>query len=296
MTTKQKLLAHAAARLEAAGVDSPRTDARVLLAHALGVTVDELLMIERVDPPAHAAFDQLLSRRVSREPLAYIIGTKEFFSLDFEVGPGVLIPRPETETLVEEALKTFPDHSADLHVLDFGSGSGCLIITFLLHYPRATGLAIDASKEALVWAARNAGRHGVAGRLAFVTQAGGAPSTFDVVLANPPYLTEAEYRLAAPEISRHEPKPAFVGGADGLDGYRALATSLAENLAPQGLAFVEIGAGQASQVADLFVAEGLEVLRSVPDLGGIPRCVVVGRQGRTGTELQKTVGKQPASR
>ncbi len=279
MTTKRELLLDAAARLKTAGVDAPGTDARVLLAHALGLTAEELLGVDRVEPRAGARFEALLSRRIAREPLAYITGSKEFFSLDFEVGPGALIPRPETETLVEEALRAFPDRSAPLRVLDYGTGSGCLIVAFLRHYPNATGRAIDVSGEALFWAERNAVRHGVAGRLALAKDAGNAAAVFDVVFANPPYLTEGEFSQAAPEITRYEPKAAFVGDEDGLACYRALAATLVETLAPRGLAFVEIGAGQALCVASIFAAKGLEVLRLVPDLQGITRCIVAGRRG-----------------
>jgi release factor glutamine methyltransferase len=285
MITKRELLLDAVAKLEAAGVDSARTDARVLLSHALGIPADELLGVECIDAPGRQAFERLLSRRTAREPLAYITGLKEFFSVDFEVGPGVLIPRPETETLIEEALKSFPDRSVALHVLDYGTGSGCLIIAFLLQYPNAWGLGIDISNEALAWAERNASRHGLTGRAVLANDVRNARGEFfDVVLANPPYLTESEFGRAAPEITHYEPKAAFVGGDDGLASYSALARLLMEKLAPQGLAFVEVGVDQASPVARLFADKGLEVGRSVPDLQGIVRCVVVGRQRRGGAE------------
>jgi release factor glutamine methyltransferase len=285
MITKRELLLDASARLAAAGVDAPGTDARVLLAGALGLTAEELLGVDGVDPQARARFESLLSRRIAREPLAYITGNKEFLSLDFEVGPGVLIPRPETETLVEEALKAFPDRSAPLRVLDYGTGTGCLIIAFLLHYPNATGLAIDVSDEALAWAQRNVVRHGLAGRLALAKDAGRAKTAFDVVFANPPYLAEGEFAQAAPEIARYEPRTAFVGGADGLACYGALAACLFRSLAPRGLAFVETGADQAPSVASLFAAKGLDVRRFVPDLRGISRCAVVGRRRGAGPGL-----------
>lgn len=280
-------------RLKAAGVDSPRTDARAMLARALGVSVEEVLGVEEIDPVACEGFESLLSRRIAREPLAYITGAKEFFSLDFEVGPGVLIPRPETETLVEEALRVFPDRNARLRVLDYGTGSGCLMVVLLRYFPNAAGLAVDISNAALAWAERNARRHGVAGRLTFANQVT-AQNTFDVVVANPPYLTDTEYARAAPEISRYEPRSAFVAGADGLACYRTLAVCLAATLAPEGLAFVELGAGQNRPVAELFAAAGLEVRRFVPDLQGIPRCVVVGRQGGTVKNSWKATGKSVA--
>jgi release factor glutamine methyltransferase len=291
---KHLLLTEAASRLEKAGVDSPRTDARILLAHALGVSREELLAVEKIDRQAREIFEMSLSRRAAREPLAYITGIKEFFSLDFEVGPGVLIPRPETETLIEEALKILPHRSDPLRVLDFGTGSACLAIAFLLQYPNAIGLGIDTSEEAIVWAERNLRRYRLEDRLRFAK--GNVQGAFDVVLANPPYLTESEFARAAPEISRHEPKAAFVGGCDGLASYQELASLLRQALAPQGTALVEIGSGQAAPVTAIFEAQGLEVRRLVPDLQGILRCVVAAKPRTYGRDPQKTVGKAPASR
>jgi release factor glutamine methyltransferase len=272
------VLAEAAARLSVAEVHSPRLDARVLLAHALGVRSDSLLTIDQVDEARLRKFEELVGRRAAREPVAYITGMKEFFSLEFEVGPGVLIPRPETETLVEEAFREFPDPDAGLDVLDLGTGSGCLIVSFLERYGRAKGIGIDASAESLVWASRNSSRHGVSNRCEFARGGWNVTGTFDVVFANPPYLSEQELAEAAPEIRVYEPKAAFIAGCDGLASYRALAPELAGTLRPQGLAFVEIGAGQAPNVVSILENSGLELRRIAPDLTGTPRCIIVGRR------------------
>jgi release factor glutamine methyltransferase len=281
---KRELLSEAASRLKEAGVDSPRTEARLLLAHALAISREELLSVEEIDRRSHEKFEGFLSRRAAREPLAYITGVREFFSIDFEVGPGVLIPRPETETLIDEAIKIFPDRSASLRVLDYGTGSACLVIGFLLQYPNAVGLGIDASDEAIVWAERNLRRYRLEDRLSLFKGIWNAQGAFDVVFANPPYLMESEFARAAPEISRHEPKTALVGGCDGLASYKELAPLLQRSLASGGMALVEIGSGQAASVTAIFEAGGLEVRRVKPDLQGILRCVVVAKPRASGCD------------
>ncbi len=273
------ILAGAAACLAGAGIESPRTDARVLLAHALGVRNDSLLAAVHVDEEPLRTFRALLARRQAREPLAYITGHKEFFSLDFEVGPGALIPRPETEILIEESLREFPDGDAALEVLDLGTGSGCLIVTFLQHYPHARGVGLDTSAEALVWARRNVERHGLTKRCRLALGDWNAEGVFDVIFVNPPYLTEDELAHAAPEIRRYEPRAAFAAGCDGLASYRDLAPVVVRTLKPEGLAFIEIGAGQEHAVAGILGENGLELRRSAPDLAGISRCVIAGRRG-----------------
>jgi release factor glutamine methyltransferase len=277
LSSTREVLARAALRLADAGVDSPRLDARVLLAKALGVPGDVPFAVSNIDQDQVELFEALVARRAAREPLAYITGMKEFFSLEFEVGPGVLIPRPESETLVEEALSEFPDRDAALDVLDLGTGSGCLVIAFLEQRRHAQGRGVDSSPEALARAARNVGRRGLSQRCTLALGDWTAQGTFDVVFANPPYLTDKEFARAAPEISRHEPRSAFAAGQDGLAAYRALSLQVARLLKPGGLAFVELGAGQADAVARVFVANGLECRRVAPDLSGIPRCLIAGR-------------------
>lgn len=281
-TSVREALARGAARLQAAGIESPRLDARILLSEALGVSPDGLFSREEVTPAQLEIFESLVARRAVREPLAYIIGRKEFWSLEFEVGPGVLIPRPETETLIEEALRVFPDTEAPLRVLDIGTGSGCLLIALLKERPNATGLAVDISEDALACAWRNAARLGVATRCRFepASQLPIWTSKFDVILANPPYLTDAEFAASAPEIKDHEPRQAFAAGFDGLDAYRGFLPLVAECLSPTGAAFFEIGTDQAEKVTEIVMGAGLEVRRGISDLSGIPRCLVIGRAGK----------------
>jgi release factor glutamine methyltransferase len=287
MSAVRDALTRGAARLTEAGVDSARLDARLLLGFAMDIAPENLLVARDMTEEHLAYFEALISRRESREPLAYIVGQKEFWSLDFEVGPGVLIPRPETETLIEEALRDFPDRDAPLDIADLGTGSGCLLIAFLESYPNAKGVGIDRSADALAWARRNATRHGVGDRcvLSQSDWATNVAPTFDVVLSNPPYVTERELAEASPEILRYEPRDALVGGVDGLNAYRELAPVIAGRLRPGGRAYLEIGSTQAEDVTSVLERDGLRVVRIAADLAGHPRCVVA----------QKTVGNPVAS-
>jgi len=260
-------LRDAAAKLAEAGIESPRREARLLWEHAQGHS-------ER------GAFESLLTRRLAREPLAYIVGHKEFWSLDFAVGPGALVPRPETETLIEQALKAFPNREAPLRILDLGTGSGCLLVTALRLFPNARGVGVDISGKALAWAQANAARHGVSERVAFVL--GGwsvAEGPFGLVLANPPYVAEREMAELAPELG-YEPESALAAGPEGLDAYRALGPAVAAALGPEGRAFIEIGAGQEASAGAVLAAGGLEIVETAPDLSGIPRCLVARACGR----------------
>jgi release factor glutamine methyltransferase len=256
----------AVARLRAAGIDNPRLDARLLWEHSL--------------PQGEGSFEAFVSRRAAREPLAYITGRKEFWSLDFAVGPGCLIPRPDTETLIETLTRLRPDRAAPLSILDLGTGSGCLLVAALKEYPAATGVGIDRSPQALAWARRNVRAHGLDGRAHLVESdwPDGDGRRFDVVLCNPPYIPSAEIDRLAPEVARFEPRAALDAGPDGLDAYRALAPCLVNLLAPSGIALLELGVGQADILLNIMVKAGLEVPEIVPDLAGIPRCALVKRR------------------
>jgi release factor glutamine methyltransferase len=243
------------ARLKQAGIESPRLEARVLLNHA----EDEQL-------------ETLIQRRCAREPLAYVLGEKEFWSLSFAVGRGALIPRPETETLIEAALKNFPNGEMALNILDLGTGSGCLLLTLLRLYPRARGIGVDASPDALQWARMNASRLGVEDRCTL--QSGnwieGITPRFDLIVCNPPYVTHGEMAGLAPELA-FEPAAALDGGEDGLEAYRALAPQLRGVLAPGGVVLLEIGASQARAVTDILKSSGPCVSTILADLAGRDR-------------------------
>jgi len=273
-------MAAATATLQSAGNESPRVDARVLAAHVLGLRANQLASPEaKLSKGQAVAFNEAIRRRATGEPVAYITGHKEFFGLDFAVGPGVLIPRPETETLVEEALKDFPETAPPPRVLDLGTGSGCLLIAFLASRPAATGVAIEESGEALKWCKRNVLRHQFEKRceLNLADWRNGVAGPFDVVFSNPPYVETGHIAALATDVRSFEPLGALDGGPDGLNAYRSLAPVLMAVLAPRGRAYLEIGQGQHHMVTEVMESAGLKVARVVPDLAGIPRCVVVKR-------------------
>jgi release factor glutamine methyltransferase len=264
-------LAAAASRLVPHS-DTARLDAELLMAHALGVSREELLL-HRLGDPAPAAFEPLVARRETGEPVAYIVGRRGFWAIELEVGPGALVPRPDTETLIEAALAHFRGR-APRRILDLGTGPGTLLLAALGEWPEATGVGIDASAEALAYARRNAERLGLAGRaeLRLRDWTAGLAGPFDLILCNPPYVEEGADLPR--DVAEWEPAGALFAGPDGLDAYRRLAPALAPLLAPEGLACFEVGAGQASAVAALFEAEGLAT-RAHPDLRGILRCIAV---------------------
>lgn len=273
------LLGKGEAHLRAAGVEGPQREARLLLEHALAVSTEELIAESAVpNIQGMMRYEALLSRRIAREPLAYILGYREFWSLPFAVGPGVLIPRPETETLVEAALKEFPERDAPIDVLDLGTGSGCLLLSFLHERPQANGIGVDAFRDALSFAIRNAYDLGLWERSAWVNGnwTDNITDIFDVVFVNPPYIALGEIASLAPEIS-YEPVAALSGGSDGFDMYRQLAPILGRRLKAEGRVFMEIGAGQSDRIRAVFAASGLSTVHAIADLAGIPRCLVLER-------------------
>lgn len=270
--TVREALRHGAARLAAAGVDNPRLDARLLLGHAAGLSREALLRepLRRVDP---APYQALLARRGAREPLALILGRQEFWSLEFEVSAATLIPRADSETVIEAAVASLPDRSRVRRILDLGTGTGCLLLAALTEFPDAWGLGVDRASEATALAARNARALGLAARAAFLCDDwdSALSARFDLVLSNPPYIPSADVATLMPEVAQHEPARALDGGADGLDAYRRILAALPRLLTLDGVAVLELGLGQAGPAAAL-------VGRTVGfrnDLGGIPRAMVV---------------------
>jgi release factor glutamine methyltransferase len=248
---------------------TPRLDAELLMAHALGIERSALLLdLERATPDGFAA---LVERRVRHEPVAYIIGSRGFWTIDVAVGPGVLVPRADSETLIEAAVEFFGDR-APPRILDLGTGSGALLLAALDQWPRARGVGVDLSEAAIGIASANVARLGMDAR-ATIVRAGweGHGGPHDLILCNPPYIAEA---TALPdEVVRHEPASALFAGIDGLDDYRRIAPLLRRQLAPGGVAVIEIGSTQADAVTALLTREGFAVaLRH--DLAGRPRALV----------------------
>ena len=272
------VLAAATDRLRAAGVDSPRKEARLLLAYVLGLQAIDIVADRTPQLSAEelSRFDDVVQRRAAREPLAYIVGRREFWSLEFAVDPSVLIPRPESEILVEEALRRFPDREASLRVADLGTGSGCLLLAFLSERPAARGMGTDVSEGVLAVAARNAQALGLAGRAEFAygNWTGVLSGSFDAIFVNPPYIVTDAIAGLPPEVARYEPRLALDGGQDGLSAYRTIAAGLKRHISPCGFAFFEVGQDQAPLVQTVLEQNGLAVSGTVCDLAGIPRCLV----------------------
>jgi release factor glutamine methyltransferase len=253
--------ADAIRRLADAGIDSPRLDVRLLWDAS------------QRNP---GIFESFIKRRLAHEPVAYIVGYKEFWSLEFIVEPGVLIPRPATETIIEQVFDRYPDIGAPLKILDLGTGSGCLLTALLKEYPNARGLGIDESEKALSVAARNIERNGVTARaeLKRGNWMENLDGGWDVIVSNPPYIPTGDIAGLDPDVRDYEPLGALDGGPDGLDAVRALAAGFRRLL--KGTAFVEIGIGQAESAQILMADAGLSVHHIASDLAGIPRVVVTG--------------------
>lgn len=264
-------LARAAAQLQRTS-DSPRLDAELLMAHALDVEREQLLLrgLDGKAPPGFATF---IERRAAGEPVAYITGRRAFWTIELEVGPGALIPRADSETLIEAALDHFGS-AGPSRILDLGTGPGTLLLAALDQWPRAQGLGVDRSAAALAMARPNAERLGFAERVRWREGdwAEGLDERFDLILCNPPYV--ARGAALGPGVAEYEPQEALFAGADGLDDYRRLAPALPALLAPGGIACVEIGAGQAEAAGALFAAARLDV-RSRNDLAGHVRCLIL---------------------
>ena len=278
----QRLLERGASELREAGVREARFEAELLLRHALGWSREALFA--RLHEPAGAEaaghYFQLLERRRGRVPIQHILGTQEFYGLSFRVTPSVLIPRPETEGVVEEALAELSAHPRSApRIADVGCGSGCIAIAVAHERPEATLLAIDASAAALAVARENAAAHGVESRVTFLHGDLLAPiqergETLDLVVSNPPYVLDADIEGLAPEVKEHEPRMALAGGLDGLSTITRLIDGLDSVLGPGGVLVMEIGQGQDREVAERILSAGLDLLRIVPDLSRIPRVVV----------------------
>ena len=276
------MLRDAAVALAAAGIDNVRFEARLLLACAAGLSAEQL--IARGAEPAPAAVAQrlreLTARRVLREPMAYILGEREFWGLPFKVSPAVLVPRPDSETLIEAALALMPDRRWPWRILDLGLGSGCLLLTLLREYPAARGVGMELSEEARAVAQANAEALGVDARARLISGDWRQPDwqqrlggSFDLLVSNPPYIEAGAIERLMPEVARFEPKLALDGGPDGLAAYRTIATAAPVLVTPGGRILVEAGEGQATEISRIFASTGFTIERPWKDLAGIDRVV-----------------------
>lgn len=273
----------AAARLRVNGVDQAQLDARLLLLAVTGLSNEDIIRDPDTElSPEHVdAYEAMILRRAAREPVSRIIGRRAFWSLDFEITPETLDPRPDSETLISAVLPMIKDRGRVLRILDIGAGSGCLLLALLSELPGAYGTGLDISPGALDVARRNAMLLGLSGRAQFVfcdvrspdwERLAGGP--FDIVIANPPYIRNDAIAALAPEVTLFDPHVALAGGEDGLDFYRMITISLAQLLCPGGLVIFEAGAGQATDVQMLLRKAGLTALDAHYDLGGVARAVM----------------------
>lgn len=267
-------LCQAGQLLRAAAIENPRIEARLLLAHAMATSSEALLRDPRVavPPDAVARFRQALDRRLAHVPMAQITGRAGFWTLDLEVSPETLIPRADSEALIEAVLES---GLRPARILDLGTGTGCLLLAALSEFPAARGLGVDLRPAAAALAARNAARNGLADRATFLAGdwATALAGRFDLILSNPPYIETGVIPGLMPEVALHEPASALDGGAGGLDAYRTILADLPRLLAPGGLAVLELGVDQAGAVGALARLHGLAVAGLRADLAGVARAI-----------------------
>jgi len=284
LATVEEALCQVASLLEGAGIEQPRHEARILLGHVTGLARERLLLYHRSEIEELVLNDLigLARRRAAREPIAYLIGEREFWGLSFEVTRDTLIPRPDSETLIEAVLH-FTNRTGQErpHILDFGIGSGCLLVSLLTEMPFAEGFGVDLSFAALRIARRNAVRHDVSTRAHFFVGSWGDAVTppFDLIIANPPYVAAGERASIMPDVREYEPAEALFAGARGDEAYCALAPDFCRLLSPAGRVFVEFGAGFADRAAAILRRAGLSECERRKDLAGIERCGIFERAG-----------------
>lgn len=275
--TVERCLRDGTAILARAGIEGARGEARLLLSHATGWPRERLIGYPEAMVPDVVPFLRAVERRAGREPMSHILGRREFWGRDFRVGPQVLDPRADTETLIEAALTWAKGRAGPLRVLDFGTGSGAILLTLLAELPGSTGLGVDLSAEALAMAAANAEALGLAGRVRFLqgSWGDGIEEPFDLIVSNPPYIRSEDIAGLEPEVARHEPHLALDGGADGLAAYRSLMPHAARLKAAEGRIALELGIGQADAVAEIARQAGLLPMGTARDLAGIDRVLIL---------------------
>jgi len=264
-------------RLSGAGIDAARAEARLLLRHATGFSAER--QVSAPDAPLDrqqlACLEAAVSRRSRREPMAQILGRREFWSLDFEVTPDTLDPRPDSETVIEAALAALDSRVPPYQILDLGTGTGCLLLALLSELPAASGVGVDIAPGAARVARKNAERLGFSRRACFI--AGdwitALDGRFDLVLCNPPYVPTDVIETLEPEVARFEPRRALDGGADGLGAYRQLIPDLSRVVGAAGKVVIEVGIGQADAVAEILKRSGFGGQARHADLAGIERCI-----------------------
>ena len=265
-------------RLRDAGIENPRLDARLLIQEATGLEAEGVAR-----DPGHiltaGSLQKLcagIRRRQHHEPVSRIVGSREFWSLDFAISAEVLDPRPDTETLIDALLQAETDRSKPILIADLGTGSGCLVCAALSEFSNAYGIGTDRSSSAINVAKENARALGLSSRVEFIRgqwASAIAAQSIDVILTNPPYIPSRQIAELAPEVAEFDPRMALDGGEDGLDAYRAIARDVERVIKPGGKSFVEIGPGQAEAVVSLFESDRIQEVKKIPDLSGQLRCL-----------------------
>lgn len=266
--------------LKAAGIEDARREAQLLIGAGLQKSMTEIFMMDKntfVDP---VLIRQYFVRRAKREPFAYIVKEQGFWSLDLEVSPATLIPRADTESLIEVLLELFPEQQIPYRFLDLGTGTGCLLLAALSEYPNAFGIGVDKIARAVSLASHNARRCQLQQRSAFLTGnwADALQGAFDVILSNPPYIRKKELLELMPEVQVYEPMSALDGGEDGLDAYRYICNQAVELLSNKGILVLELGIKQDEEVSNIALSNGLSVVQKQQDLNGCIRALVLSRQ------------------
>lgn len=271
-------------RLAQAGIENPRLEARLLTAHVLSLEPDEVFADIFISAENKEKIELLLQQRLAHKPLDKVIGKRAFYKAEFAVSEQVLSPRPDTEILVEEALE-YLRHIQSPKVLDLGTGSGCIIETLLAEIPEAEGTAVDISAEALKVARLNAQNLNVAQRLNFIRADWFAADfinlfndKFDVIVSNPPYIPTADIVNLEPEVKEYDPMYALDGGTSGFDSYKRIAEIAPMLLKDGGYVLLEAGINQAAEIQNIFTFSGLQYVKTVKDLAGIDRCVIMRKQ------------------
>ncbi|EUK17503.1 peptide chain release factor N(5)-glutamine methyltransferase [Commensalibacter papalotli (ex Servin-Garciduenas et al. 2014)] len=266
--------------LKAADIEDCRREAQLLIAAALQKSITEIFMMDKNTQLDPVLIRQYFARRAEREPFAYIVKEQGFWSLDLAVSPATLIPRADTESLIEVLLTLLPDRQKPYRFLDLGTGTGCLLLAALSEYPNAFGLGVDKIEQAALLAGANAKQCQLEKRSSFITGnwADAVQGSFDVILSNPPYIRKKELLELMPEVQAYEPMSALDGGEDGLDAYRYICNQAVDLLSDQGILILELGIKQDIEVSNIALSKGLYVVQKQHDLNGCIRALVLSRQ------------------
>ena len=289
--TARQLTAWGAARLQEAEIANAALDARLLLEHMLGISREKMLAENPDIPDSQVTlYDALILRRSKHEPLARILGKRDFWKDSFRVTPAVLDPRADSETVIEAVLEHYPEQQQPCSILDLGTGSGCLLLSLLREYPYAQGTGVDQSPEALAVAQENALQSGLAARSCFIKSdwLETVEGAFDIIVSNPPYIASYQCETLMPEVRDHDPHMALDGGIDGLDAYRRICATAATSLAQNGILVLEAGAGQAESVIAIGKAYGWALHGIRHDLAGIVRVVILHQSQKLNHNTDKT--------